>query len=175
MRQAPSGGIMGCRRPLGGERESARRRTSMSAEQNMALARRFMEARVKGDVDALDEMLPPDFVSHTKLLPEDPEEEPGREGVIWAAAQVAGAISNASVVVEDQVAADDKVVTRFIVHSTHDRGEIMGLAPTGREMINRVILIPPHRGGQDSRGVGHRNERLKFKGTASRAREDRAR
>jgi serine phosphatase RsbU (regulator of sigma subunit)/ketosteroid isomerase-like protein len=113
----------------------------MSAEENMALARRFMEARVKGDVDALDEMLPPDFVSHTKLLPEDPEEEPGREGVIWAAAQVAAAVSNASVLVEDQVAADDKVVTRFIVHSTHDRGELMGVAPSGREMTNRVILF----------------------------------
>jgi ketosteroid isomerase-like protein len=71
----------------------------MSAEeQNIALARRFMQARVKGDVDALDEMLPPDFVSHTKLLP---DEEPGREGVIWAAAQVAEAVSNASVLVED--------------------------------------------------------------------------
>jgi serine phosphatase RsbU (regulator of sigma subunit)/predicted ester cyclase len=110
----------------------------VSAEENMALARHFMEARVKGDVDALEEMLPPDFISHTKLLP---EEEQGREGVIWAAAQVAGAISNASVVVEDQVAANDKVVTRFTVHSTHDRGEIMGLAPTGRQMTNRVILI----------------------------------
>src|SRR3712207_6143399 len=110
----------------------------MSAEENMVLARRFMEARVKGDVDALDEMLPSDFVSHTTLLP---EEEPGREGVIWAAAQVAGAISNASVLVEDQVAQGDKVVTRFLVHSTHDRGEIMGLAPSGREMTNRVILI----------------------------------
>jgi serine phosphatase RsbU (regulator of sigma subunit)/ketosteroid isomerase-like protein len=97
-----------------------------------------MEARVKGDVDALEAMLPPDFISHTKLLP---EEEPGREGVIWAAAQVAGAISNANVVVEDQVAAHDKVVTRFVVHSTHDRGEIMGLAPSGRKMTNRVILI----------------------------------
>jgi serine phosphatase RsbU (regulator of sigma subunit)/predicted ester cyclase len=110
----------------------------MSAEENMELARRFMEARVKGDVDALEAMLPSDFVSHTKLLP---EEEPGREGVIWAAAQVAGAISNASVLVEDQVAANDKVVTRFTVHSTHDRGEIMGLAPSGRQMTNRVILI----------------------------------
>jgi ketosteroid isomerase-like protein len=35
----------------------------------------------------------------------------------------------------------EKVVTRFTVHSTHDRGEIMGLAPTGRQMTNRVILI----------------------------------
>ena len=42
----------------------------MSAEENMALARRFMEARVKGDLDALEDMLAPDFVSHTKLLPE---------------------------------------------------------------------------------------------------------
>ncbi|MDP8925662.1 MAG: SpoIIE family protein phosphatase [Actinomycetota bacterium] len=101
----------------------------------MALARRFMEARAKGDVDAVDEMLPPDFVSHAT------EEETGREGVIWAAAQVAEAVSNASVLVEDQVAANDKVVSCFIVHSTHDRGEIMGLAPSGREMTNRVILI----------------------------------
>jgi serine phosphatase RsbU (regulator of sigma subunit)/predicted ester cyclase len=125
----------------------------MSAEQNMALARRFMEARVKGDVDALEEMLPPDFVSHTELLPEEVQ---GREGVIWAAAQVAGAISNASVVVEDQVAANDKVVTRFIVHSTHDRGEIMGLAPSGRQMTNRVILIHRIEGGKiaEEWGIG---------------------
>jgi serine phosphatase RsbU (regulator of sigma subunit)/predicted ester cyclase len=125
----------------------------MSAEQNMVLARRFMEARVKGDVDALEEMLPPEFVSHTKLLP---EEEPGREGVIWAAAQVAGAISNASVVVEDQVAGGDKVVTRFTVNSTHDRGEIMGLAPSGRQMTNRVILIHRIEGGKiaEEWGIG---------------------
>ena len=125
----------------------------MPAEENMALARRFMEARVKGDVDAVDEMLPSDFVSHTKLLPEEVQ---GREGVIWAAAQVAGAISNASVLVEDQVAANDKVVTRFTVHSTHDRGEIMGLAPSGRQMTNRVILIHRISGGKiaEEWGIG---------------------
>jgi len=126
----------------------------MSAEQNnMALARRFMEARVKGDVDALEAMLPPDFISHTKLLP---EEEQGRQGVIWAAAQVAGAISNASVLVEDQVAQGEKVVSRFIVHSTHDLGEIMGVAPSGREMTNRVILIQRISGGKiaEEWGIG---------------------
>jgi hypothetical protein len=31
----------------------------MSVEENMALARRFMEARVKRDLDAVDEMLAP--------------------------------------------------------------------------------------------------------------------
>jgi hypothetical protein len=49
----------------------------MSAEQNMALARRLMEARVKGDVDAVDEMLAPNFVSHARLLP---DQAPDREG-----------------------------------------------------------------------------------------------
>jgi serine phosphatase RsbU (regulator of sigma subunit)/predicted ester cyclase len=110
----------------------------MSAEQNMALARRFLEARVKGDLDAVDEMWPPDFISHTELLP---GQEPGRQGIIWAAAKLSAAVSNASVLVEDQVAADDKVVSRLIVRATHDRGEIMGLAPSGREMTNMGIVI----------------------------------
>jgi serine phosphatase RsbU (regulator of sigma subunit) len=33
------------------------------------------------------------------------------------------------------------VVTRFIVHTTHDRGELMGVAPSGRELTNRAIVI----------------------------------
>jgi hypothetical protein len=48
----------------------------MSAEENMALARRFIEARVKGDLDAVDEMMASDYVSHTTLLP---GQHPGRE------------------------------------------------------------------------------------------------
>ena len=41
----------------------------MSVEQNKALVRRFLEARVETDLDALDEILAPDFVSHVKLVP----------------------------------------------------------------------------------------------------------
>jgi serine phosphatase RsbU (regulator of sigma subunit)/ketosteroid isomerase-like protein len=110
----------------------------MSAEKNMALARRLMEARVKGDLDALDEMMSPDFVSHAKLLP---DQQPDREGEKWLAAQLAAAFSNRRLLVEDQVAGGDKVVTRFIVHVTHDRGELMGVAPSGRELTNRAIVI----------------------------------
>src|ERR671920_83877 len=40
-----------------------------------------------------------------------------------------------------QVAGGDKVVTRFIVHFTHDRGELMGVAPTGRELSWMAIVI----------------------------------
>ena len=41
----------------------------MSVEENKALIRRFFEARVKTDLDALDKMLAPDFVSHTAVPP----------------------------------------------------------------------------------------------------------
>jgi serine phosphatase RsbU (regulator of sigma subunit)/predicted ester cyclase len=116
-----------------------------SAEENMALARRLMEARVEGDLDALDEMLTPDYVSHTKLVPGQP---PGREGEKWAAAQLTAALSNRSVLFEDQVAAGDKVVTRFVVHVTHDRGELMGVAPSGKVMTNKVIMIHRIEGGR---------------------------
>jgi serine phosphatase RsbU (regulator of sigma subunit)/ketosteroid isomerase-like protein len=110
----------------------------MSEEENMTLARRFMEARVKGDLDTLDELMTPDYVSHAKLLP---DQQPDREGEKWVAAQFAAAFSNRRLLVEDQVAGGDKVVTRFIVHLTHDRGEIMGVAPSGRELTNRAIVI----------------------------------
>jgi serine phosphatase RsbU (regulator of sigma subunit)/ketosteroid isomerase-like protein len=110
----------------------------MSAQQNMTLARRFMEARVKADLDALDEMMTPDYVSHAKLLP---DQQPDREGEKWVGAQFAAAFSNRRLLIEDQVAGGDKVVTRFIVHFTHDRGEIMGVAPSGRELTNRAIVI----------------------------------
>src|SRR5918997_79897 len=138
MRQTPSGGIMGCRRPLGAKRELARRRTSMSAEENMALARRFMRARIKGDLEAVDEIMTPDFVSRTPLLS---VQEPDREDAIRAIAQLSRAISNPSIHFEDQVAAADKVVSRFVVHATHDRGELMGVAPTGRELTWMGIFI----------------------------------
>ena len=49
----------------------------MSAEQNMALARRFMEAKVTGNLKAMDEMMAPDYVNHTELVP---GQQPGPEG-----------------------------------------------------------------------------------------------
>ena len=109
------------------------------------MVRRFLEAQVKGDLDAMDEMMSPDFVGHTKLLP---DQEPDREGKKWAYAQFSAATSNASIHFEDQVAAGDKVMSRFIVHATHDRGELMGLAPSGKELVYMPIGIHRIEGGK---------------------------
>src|ERR671921_1265999 len=64
MHQTPSGGIMDVADPS--ERNAGwQGGNSVSVEENMALARRFFEARVKTDLDALDKMLAPDFVNYT--------------------------------------------------------------------------------------------------------------
>jgi serine phosphatase RsbU (regulator of sigma subunit)/predicted ester cyclase len=110
----------------------------MSAEENMTLARRFMEARINGDLDVVDEMLAPDFVNHNRLLP---GQESDRVDYLRGIAAYQAALSERRLIIEDQVAGGDKVVTRFIVYATHDRGELMGVAPTGRELTNRAIVI----------------------------------
>src|SRR5215216_7012215 len=113
--------------------------TSMSAEQNMALARRFMEARVvERDLPAVDQMLAPNFINHNKLLP---GQEPDRQDYLRGIAAFHAALSPGRLIIEDQVAGADKVVTRFIVHAIHDRGKLMGVAPTGRELTNRAIVV----------------------------------
>jgi hypothetical protein len=101
MRLTPPGGIIDVADPLekGG---LARRRPSMSTEENMALARRFMEARVvKRDMDTVEEMLAPDFVNHNKLVP---GQEPDREGYLRGIAVFHAAQSGGQLIIEDQVA-----------------------------------------------------------------------
>ena len=114
-------------------------------EKNKALVRRFLETRVVGDVDAVEKMLAPNFVNHTKVLP---DEEPGREGFMRAVAQYNAAFSNSSVLIEDQVAAGDKVVSRCVVRRTHDRGKVMGVAPSGRELTYLPVVIHRIEGGK---------------------------
>jgi predicted ester cyclase len=122
----------------------------MSAEQNKALIRRLYETqedlgRRKADIDALDEMMAPDYVSHSKLLP---DQKPGREGYKQAVAQLLATFSNTRFLVDDQVVETDKVVTRFTVRATHDREELMGVAPTGREVSFKSIEIHRISGGK---------------------------
>jgi serine phosphatase RsbU (regulator of sigma subunit)/predicted ester cyclase len=132
----------------------------MSAEENMALARRFIEARVKGDLDAVDEIMAPDYVSHTKLLP---GQEPGREGEKRALARLSATVSVTHFTIEDQIVQGDKVVSRFVVHATHDRGELMGVGPTGREVTDMAVVIHRIEGGKiaEEWGMGTLGSKLR--------------
>jgi predicted ester cyclase len=136
MHQTPSGGIMDVADPS--ERNAGwQGGNSVSVEENMALARRFFEARVKTDLDALDKMLAPDFVSHTAA----PGQQLDRESYMRHAAESVSAFSDVRFVMEDQVAAGDKVVSRISGRGTHVRSELLGTTPTGTEIASIAIFI----------------------------------
>jgi serine phosphatase RsbU (regulator of sigma subunit)/predicted ester cyclase len=113
----------------------------MSAERNKALVRRFLQAHAKGDLDTVEGMLAPDFVDRNLL----PGQRPGREVYLRALTAFHAAYSHTRYVIEKQLAEGDEVVTTFAVSSTHNRGEWMGLVPTGKEfkalqtLIHRIV------------------------------------
>jgi steroid delta-isomerase-like uncharacterized protein len=112
---------------------------SETGEKNKALVRRFYEALTEGDLDTIRELLAPDFVEH-RLLPG--YEDPGREDHIRFVADVHAAASDVRYVIVDQMAAEGhRVVSRLITSGVHDRGEIMGLAPTGKDYEMTIIVI----------------------------------
>jgi steroid delta-isomerase-like uncharacterized protein len=122
-----------------GKEEEEEAPVSEAGEKNKALVRRFYEALTEGDLDTIRELLAPDFVDH-RLLPG--YEDPGREDHIRFVADVHAAASDVRYVIVDQMAAEGhRVVSRLFTRGVHDRGEFMGLAPTGKEYEMTVIVI----------------------------------
>jgi predicted ester cyclase len=115
-----------------------------STENNKALVRRFAEAVASGNLETLDELLAPDYVDHSLF----PGQEPGREGFMQSVAEDQAIFSNIRVSIEDQAAEGDKVITRLTVNRIHDRGEFMGVAPTGMEFKTSAIVIHRIVGGK---------------------------
>ena len=116
----------------------------MSAQKNMALARRLMEARINGNLDAVDAMLAADFVNRSAL----PGQEPDREGYLRSAAGYHAAFSDIRYVIEKQGAEGDEVVTSLTKRSIHDRAEWLAFVPTGKEDQALTTLIQRIVGGK---------------------------
>jgi predicted ester cyclase len=149
MRQTPSGGIMDVADPSE-KNAGVQGGTSVSVEENIALARRFFVARVETDLDTLDKMLAPDFVSHAAT----PGQQLDRESYMRHAAESVNAFSDVRFVIEDQVAAGDKVVSRISGRGTHAGSELLGTTPTGREIASIAIFIHRLSGGKISEEWG---------------------
>ena len=98
------------------------------SEENKALARRFLEAQARGDMERLDELMAEDFVDRSLL----PGQKPGREDYKRSLADMLSVHPNTGFAVEDQIAEGDMVASRFSGTSVH-RGKYLGADPTGQE------------------------------------------
>jgi serine phosphatase RsbU (regulator of sigma subunit)/predicted ester cyclase len=116
----------------------------MSTEENKVLVRRFLRAQNEGDMAALAKMMSPDFVDRSVL----PGQGHTREDYIRGVAEDQAAFSDARLIIEDQVAEGDKVISRLTVRGAHDRGEFAGMAPTGTDVETTAITINRVAGGR---------------------------
>lgn len=108
----------------------------MSAANKAIVQRFFAEIYNQGDLCSADELVAADYRNHNPA----PGEAPGREGLKTFVAYLRRAFADLHIAVEDQVAEDDKVVTRFTI-SGRQESEFAGIPPTGKHATVTAIGI----------------------------------
>jgi serine phosphatase RsbU (regulator of sigma subunit) len=107
-------------------------------ENNKALVRRFIEEVLnQGNLDAVDELMAPDYLDHT--VPQG--KYAGREGLKRSIAKQLASSSDLRFSIEEQIAEGEKVITWVIGSGTHDRERFMGLAPSGERITMEYIYV----------------------------------
>jgi len=107
------------------------------ATDNKELARRlYEELWNKRRLEAADELLSPDFVSHD---PQSPTALKGLEGYKHAVQCYFDAFPDLHFTIEDQICEGDRVVTRWTSTATH-KGDLAGIPATGRRISNSGII-----------------------------------
>ena len=115
------------------------------SEQNKALVRRTLEEIWnKGNLAVADELIAPNHVAHD---PASLNPGSGPEATKQQASTYRTAFPDLHITIEDQVAEGDQVVTRWTATGTH-RGDLMGIAPTGKQMTITGINISRIAGGK---------------------------
>jgi serine phosphatase RsbU (regulator of sigma subunit)/predicted ester cyclase len=127
-----------------GWQEGGSSAVSSEAEENKAIARRFLEETMaKGNLDVIDELAAPDFVDRTLL----PGQGPTREDFKRSVAEALDTTPITSFTIEEQIAEGDTVVTKYR-HSSVQRREVMGIPPTEEEKTVSGIYIHRISGGK---------------------------
>ena len=117
----------------------------MSADANRALVRRFIdEVFNRGDLSVADEVLAPDYVHYD---PATGQMESGIDAFERMINMYRQAFPDFEIRLEEQIAAEDKVVERWTGRGTH-QGSLMGIPPSGRTIAADGISIHRLSGGK---------------------------
>src|SRR5689334_23260882 len=110
----------------------------MSVESNKELIRRLYEETNKWNLAAMDDFFAADMVDHNP--PPVPGISPGLEGIKQAFRIFLDAHPDGTHSIEEMVGEDDKVVVRVTGRGKHT-GDLMGIPPTGKELVMTGIAI----------------------------------
>jgi steroid delta-isomerase-like uncharacterized protein len=108
----------------------------MTTEANKAVVRRFItEIFEEGRVEAVDELVDPDFVRHA-----GPAGDTDREELRAAMDRVSRGLADAAFTIDDMIVEEDRVAVR-VTASARQVGEFMGIPPSGRSYTIGEIHI----------------------------------
>lgn len=115
----------------------------MSLEQNKAVVTRFVEFINTGNPAIADEVVAPDYLERDPF----PGQQPGRDGLKAVILMTRAAFPDLEWVMEDMVAEDDTVASRFTWRGTH-RGAFLGVPPTGKRVTLTGMVFDRVVGGK---------------------------
>jgi steroid delta-isomerase-like uncharacterized protein len=110
------------------------RKATMS-EQNKLIAYRLLdELWNRENFDVVDELVASDYNGHSSTVFHGPD------GAMQFIPKIRNAFPDFQFTIEDQIAEEDRVATRWICRGTH-QGEFQGIPPTGKQMSMTGITI----------------------------------
>jgi steroid delta-isomerase-like uncharacterized protein len=116
----------------------------MTTEQNKALVKRaWDEVFNQKKLTVVDELFTSDYIYHGP----QGQEFRGTESLKQLLSHYLEAFPDLHIDIEDLIAEGDKVVSRVISRGTH-KGELQGIAPTGKKVSLRTIMISRIAGGK---------------------------
>ena len=124
----------------------------MSTEENKATVRRVIDELVnKGNLAVADEVLAGNYIYHFPT-----HDIKGPEGFKEFIAMMRTAFPDLHVTIEDLIAEGDTVAARFIMRGTF-KGEMMGTAPTGRQLTFPEAVFIRFESGKEVEATAYAN------------------
>lgn len=124
----------------------------MSTEENKAVVRRAIDEVVnKGDLAVADEILASNYVYHFPT-----HDIEGPEGFKEFINMMRGAFPDLHVTIEDLIAEGDTVAACFTMRGTF-KGELMGMAPTGKNIVFPEVVIIRFENGKEVEATAYAN------------------
>jgi len=121
---------------------------SIEEENKIGQRRVWEEIYNNGNYEIIPELFATNWVEHTPL-----GDLNGLEGFKQGTIKMRTAFPDINITIDDMFAKEDKVVSRVTMTGTF-KGEYMGIAPTGKNFIQKVILITQWADGKEIEAWG---------------------
>lgn len=124
----------------------------MSTEKNKAIVSRVINEMVnKGNLAGVDEVLDENYIYHFPT-----HDIKGPEGFKEFVAMMRKAFPDLNVTIEELIAEDNRVAVRVTMRGTF-KGELMGIAPTGRKLTFPEAVFIRFENGKEVEATAYGN------------------